>query len=167
MPDKERIAIYIDGSNFYHYLKDKEILSYNERHAKWLYDKINEYSRQEFNFYKSNLSEENFFRLIYNSDTLKNRQLKDAAIYYIDNKNLNNNTEIIKESIKSKGYDIESHLFLRELYLSSDPTGSYYIDNGLHRSLALAVLFLNQEIKYFPVPVIMVLKIKNDLIGIF
>lgn len=25
MSDKERVAIYIDGSNFYHYLKDKEI----------------------------------------------------------------------------------------------------------------------------------------------
>ncbi|MFH1956691.1 MAG: hypothetical protein ABIJ28_03530 [Patescibacteria group bacterium] len=25
MADKERVTIYIDGSNFYHYLKDKEI----------------------------------------------------------------------------------------------------------------------------------------------
>lgn len=26
MFNKERVAIYIDGSNFYHYLKDKQIL---------------------------------------------------------------------------------------------------------------------------------------------
>ena len=25
MLEKEKVAVYIDGSNFYHYLKDKEI----------------------------------------------------------------------------------------------------------------------------------------------
>ena len=128
-----------------------------ERHRKWVQDKINEYVGLGFVFYQASLSEDDFYKLVYNSETISSCSLKDAADVFLKNKCENFNIEKLRKSMSEGGYDSTSFLFLRQLYLEEDSNGSYYIDNGLHRALALASL-LREGIDYSRIPAIIAFK---------
>lgn len=136
----------------------ENILLYDEKDKEWVKNKIIEYDSLGFTFYKSTLSYTNFCELIYNSKNIPHCQLKEAADIYLKNNFRNPQVEEIKKSILNKGYDLNSYLFLRELYLKEDLPGSYYIDNGLHRSLALSIILIQREISHPPIPVIITFK---------
>lgn len=132
---------------------------------------INEYISKHFIFRSIELNKEEFNDLVYDRDLAKEylqsndlSHLEKVAGGYlekrdsIDFKTRHRHIEDLIGHIKKEGYDPKSYLTLRELYLPEDPEGSYYIDNGLHRALAFAVLLLNGEREYTKVPAVLAIK---------
>jgi len=150
--------------------KAKQILlKCEEKDPGWINRIIDERSKQGYIFGKISLKREEFGTLVYDkgraeefAQTNAVQLLKVARAYLeIPKRNRDPSIENLREAIKKEGYDTDCYLLLRELYCESDPEGSFYIENGLYRTISFGSLLIKEEVKYIPLPAILIARDKS------